>query len=434
MKNTPIPAEIVNKVVAESGIREIGKASIREVKRLINDIEAASGEKFVRMEMGIPGLPACKLGVDAQIKALQNGVAAIYPDIDGTPELKNEASRFVKKFIDLDVDPACCIPTVGSMMGGMAGFMTFVRAHKERDTTLFIDPGFPVQKQQHRVMGLKYETFDVYNFRGTKLRDKLESYLKKGNIHTIMYSNPNNPSWVCLTEEELQIIGEMANKYDVFVFEDLAYFGMDFRRDISQPGVFQPSVGKYTDNYALLISGSKAFSYAGERIALLVLSNKLYNSEFSDLVPYFGTPKLGRAIIYGTVYAISSGTSHSAQYALAAILKACNDGTYNYLDDVKEYAEKAAIMKKMFTDNGFVIVYDKDGDMPLADGFYFTLAYPGMSGEELLKEFLYYGVSAIALSITGSERTEGLRACVSLVNRNQFPALEERLKAFKANH
>lgn len=434
MRNTPIPAEIVDKVVAQSGIKEIGKASIREVKRLINDIENASGEKFVRMEMGIPGLPACKLGVDAQIKALQNGVAAIYPDIDGTPELKNEAARFVKKFIDLDVDSANCIPTVGSMMGGMAGFMTFVRAHKERDTTLFIDPGFPVQKQQHRVMGLKYETFDVYNFRGAKLRDKLESYLKKGNIHTIMYSNPNNPSWVCLTDEELQIIGDLANKYDVFVFEDLAYFGMDFRRDISQPGVFQPSVGKYTDNYALLISGSKAFSYAGERIALLILSNKLYNSEFPDLVPYFGTPKLGRAIIYGTVYAISSGTSHSAQYALTAILKACNDGTYNYLDDVKEYAEKAAIMKKLFTDNGFIIVYDKDGDKDLADGFYFTLAYPGMDGEQLLKEFLYYGISAIALAITGSERTEGLRACVSLVNRNQFPALEERLKAFKANH
>lgn len=434
MRNTPIPAEIVDKVVAQSGIKEIGKASIREIKRLINDIENASGEKFVRMEMGIPGLPACKLGVDAQIKALQNGVAAIYPDIDGTPELKNEAARFVKKFIDLDVDSSNCIPTVGSMMGGMAGFMTFVRAHKERDTTLFIDPGFPVQKQQHRVMGLKYETFDVYNFRGAKLRDKLESYLKKGNIHTIMYSNPNNPSWVCLTDEELQIIGDLANKYDVFVFEDLAYFGMDFRRDISQPGVFQPSVGKYTDNYALLISGSKAFSYAGERIALLILSNKLYNSEFPDLVPYFGTPKLGRAIIYGTVYAISSGTSHSAQYALTAILKACNDGTYNYLDDVKEYAEKAAIMKKLFTDNGFIIVYDKDGDKDLADGFYFTLAYPGMDGEQLLKEFLYYGISAIALAITGSERTEGLRACVSLVNRNQFPALEERLKAFKANH
>ena len=38
-KNTPIPAEIVDKVVANSGIKEVGKASIREIKRLINDIE-----------------------------------------------------------------------------------------------------------------------------------------------------------------------------------------------------------------------------------------------------------------------------------------------------------------------------------------------------------------------------------------------------------
>ena len=177
MKKTPIPAEIVDKIVAESGIKEVGRASIREVKRLINDIENASGEKFVRMEMGIPGLPACKIGVDAQIKALQDGVAAIYPDIDGTPELKAEAARFVKTFIDLDVDPAGCIPTVGSMMGGMAGFMTFVRARKERDTTLFIDPGFPVQKQQHRVMGLKYETFDVYNYRGAKPQQSIMDLL-----------------------------------------------------------------------------------------------------------------------------------------------------------------------------------------------------------------------------------------------------------------
>jgi len=436
VKNTPIPYDIVNKILDESSIKKIETASIREVKKLINDIEKVSGEKFIRMEMGIPGLPACQIGIEAQIKALKNGVAAVYPDIEGIPELKTEMAKFVKNFIDLDVSPSSCIPTVGSMMGGMAGFMTFGRARKERDTTLFIDPGFPVQKQQHRVLGLKFETFDVYNYRQEKLKEKLESYLKKGNIHTIIYSNPNNPSWICLTEQELQIIGELSNKYDVFIFEDLAYFGMDFRNDISVPGQppFQPSVGKYTDNYALLISSSKAFSYAGERMGVLVLSDKLCESRYPDLIPYFGTDHLGRAIIYGAVYAISSGTSHSAQYALAAILKACNEGSYNYLDDVKEYAEKAAIMKKMFTDNGFKIVYDKDDSKPLADGFYFTISYPGMDGEELLKELLYYGISAISLVITGSEHTEGLRACVSLVNRNQFPVLKNRLEIFHENH
>jgi len=197
---------------------------------------------------------------------------------------------------------------------------------------------------------------------------------------------------------------------------------------------FQPTVGKYTQNYALLISSSKLFSYAGERIGLLVLSDHLYNKEFPDLVPFFGTPKLGRAVIYGTVYAISSGTSHSAQYGLAAILKACNDGAYNFLTDVKIYAEKANIMKRLFLENGFQLVYDKDEDQPLADGFYFTVCYPELSGEELLREFLYYGVSAISLAITGSERTEGLRACTSLIKMEQMPILEERLRCFRENH
>lgn len=436
MKNTPIQKEIVEKNLQLSGIKNVGTASIREIKKLINLIENESGESFVRMEMGIPGIPACQLGIDAQIAALQNGCASIYPDIDGTPELKAEMSKFIKNFLDLEIAPSGCIPTVGSMMGGMAAFVTFARTNKAKDTTLFIDPGFPVQKQQHRVMGLKYETFDVYNFRGNLLEDKLRSILEKGNIHSLVYSNPNNPSWICFTEKELQIIGKLADEFDVIVIEDLAYFGMDFRQNISTPGVapYQPTVGKYTQNYALLISSSKAFSYAGERIGMLVLSDHLYQRSYPDLEPFFGTNLLGRAIVYGTVYAISSGTSHSAQYALTAILKACNEGQYNFIDEVINYGKRACKMKEMFLENGFYLVYDKDEDQPLADGFYFTIAYPGMSGEQLLEEFLYYGISAISLAITGSERTEGLRACVSLVRDEQLPTLKERLEIFNANH
>jgi hypothetical protein len=97
------------------------------------------------------------------------------------------------------------------------------------------------------------------------------------------------------------------------------------------------------------------------------------------------------------------------------------------------YGEKAAVMKKLFLDNGFKLVYEKDEDKPLADGFYFTIYYPGMTGEELLKEFLYYGISAISLAITGSDH-EGLRACVSLIQPSQFPALQQRLELFRENH
>ncbi len=436
MTNTPINYEIVKSKIEEMNLPNVGKATIRELKRLVDNIEKATGDKFVRMEMGVPGLPPSQIGVEAEIEALKNGVAAIYPDIDGVPILKTEISRFVKLFLDVDVDEANCIPTVGSMQGSFACFMTLNRMYKEKDTTLFIDPGFPVHKQQCKILGVKVESFDVYNYRGDKLKDKLESYFKKGNISSILYSNPNNPSWVCFTDKELKIIAELADKYNVVIMEDLAYFCMDFRKDYSKPGKspFQPSVAKYTDNYILFISSSKAFSYAGQRIGMMVISNKLFYTKAPDLKQYYSSDIFGRAMIFGTVYALSSGTSHSAQYALAAILKAANDGKYNFIEEVKEYGEKAHIMKKLFTDNGFKIVYDKDENQPLADGFYFTFSYPGMTGEQLLEKLLYYGISAISLTITGSEHTEGLRACVSLVYRNQFGDLEKRLKAFHLNH
>ena len=86
-------------------------------------------------------------------------------------------------------------------------------------------------------------------------------------------------------------------------------------------------------------------------------------------------------------------------------------------------------LKKIFADNGFHIVYDKDIDQEIGDGFYFTVGYDGLTGGELMYELLFYGVSAICLNTTGSLQ-EGLRVCTSFIQENQFDVLDERLKAF----
>lgn len=436
MEKIPFSTETINKLAAESGIPKIGNASIREIVALVNRIEKASGVEFIRMEMGVPGLNPPALGTEAEINALKQGIASIYPAIEGVPELKKETSRFIKLFLDVDVNPEGCIPTCGSMQGSFACFLTVNRTDRNREGTLFIDPGFPVHKQQIHVLGHDFYSFDIYNYRGDKLKEKLESFLKTGKISSILYSNPNNPSWICLTEDELETIGTLATQYNAIVLEDLAYFGMDFRSDISTPGQppFQPTVAKYTDNYILLISSSKVFSYAGQRTAIMAVSNVLFKSRYPDLMRYFTTDELGHSIIYGALYALSAGTAHSSQLALAAMFKAACDGTYNFIAPIREYGEKARIMKKSFTDNGFHIVYDTDMDAPIADGFYFTISYSGFSGKALLEELIRYGISAITLDITGSARPEGLRACVSLVRKEQLPVLEERLRLFRRHH
>lgn len=435
MQHNLIDKQLVDSTMAQCGANNLDNASIRDIVKIANLLEKATGEKFIRMEMGVPGLPPSQIGTKAEIEALKQGVAQFYPMLEGLPALSQEASRFVKNFMDIDINPGSIIPTVGSMQASYTAFMAVTECKKGQDTMLFIDPGFPVQKTQMEVIGKPYITFDIYEYRGKKLETKLREYLDKGNIAGIVYSNPNNPSWVCLTEEELQIIGKLATEYDIIVLEDLAYFAMDFRKDLSHPGEapFQPTVAKYTDNYIFMISSSKLFSYAGQRLGLLCVSDSLFKREYPHLQERFHSAQLGYTLTYKLIYTFTSGTAHSPQYAVAAILKAANEGTLNILADVREYGLRAKTMKKLYTDAGFKVVYDKDGDEPVADGFYFTIMYPGMTGAELAHELLYYGISSITLKGCGSSR-EGLRACVSQISMDQMEPLKERIERFRKDH
>ncbi len=430
-----INKELVDSLFARFGEQEITRLSIREVGKLVAQIEEKSGEEFIHMEMGVPGLPAAAIAVKAEKEALDKGLANSYPNIEGIPEVKTEIARFAKNFINIDVNPVNCVPSVGGMQGSFASLFAAARTNPDKPYTLFIDPGFPVNKSQLQLLGLPFKSFDILNFRGEKLRDKLESFLSEGNVCSICYSSPNNPSWICFSEDELRIIGDLATKYDVIVVEDLAYFAMDFRQNYGIPGQppYQPTVAHYTENYILLLSASKIFSYAGQRIGMYIISEKLRSRRYPNLKKYFTADELGHFISYGILYATTAGTSHSAQYALAAMLKAANNGEVNFVDELHLYGEKAKLMKALFLKYGFYFVYT-DELRELADGFYFTIAYPGMTSAELMKEFLYYGISAISLTITGSENQNGLRACVSFVRMNQMKDLEERLSSFSANH
>ena len=323
-----------------------------------------------------------------------------------------------------------------SVAGSLGSFIACTQRIPGKDKVLFIDPGFPIQKSQLRIIGVEWEEFDIYHYRGQALREKLESFLSKGDIAAIIYSNPNNPAWICLEEEELQIIGELATRYDVIVMEDLAYFCMDFRRDMGHPfePPYPPTVARYTDNYILMLSSSKIFSYAGQRMALACISDKLFDRQFPALAErYKDAGVFGPTLIASILYMITSGCTASTQYAYAEMLRLSTEGKINFVEDTREYARRAERMKKIFTDNGFHIVYDYDATQVVGDGFFFTIGYGNMTGGELLRELLYYGVSSISLSTTGSEQ-EGVRACTSRMRDELYPVMEERMRAFHEDH
>ena len=428
--------ELVEKAVRDLHVADLSKATIGEVLLVAQYLEKETGIPFIRMDQGSPGLPVNRYGVEAEKAALDRGVGSQYPAAAGVPELKREASRFVKAFMDIDVSARSCVPTVGSVAGSFGSFIACTQRIPGKDKVLFIDPGFPIQKSQLRIIGVQWKEFDIYSYRGESLRDKLEEMLADGDVAAIVYSNPNNPAWICLEEDELKIIGEMADRYDVVVMEDLAYFCMDYRRDMGHPfqPPYPPTVARYTDNYILMLSASKIFSYAGQRIAMVCISDALFEKVYPAMAQrYKDSGVFGETMIASILYMITSGCTASTQYAYAEMLRLSTEGQLNFVEDTREYAVRAEKMKKIFTDNGFHIVYDSDVSQKVGDGFFFTIGYGDMDGGELLRELLYYGVSSISLALTGSGQ-KGVRACTSRMREDLYPVLEERMKAFRQDH
>lgn len=428
--------ELVEEARIQNHVADLSTATIGEVLLVAQYLEQKTGIPFIRMDQGSPGLPVNHYGVEAEKAALDRGVGSQYPAAAGITELKEAAHEFVKAFINIDISARACVPTTGSVAGSFGSFIACTQRIKGKNKVLFIDPGFPIQKSQLRVLGVEWKEFDIFNYRGEKLKDRLEEELKDGDVAAIVYSNPNNPAWICLDEIELKIIGDLATQYDAVVLEDLAYFCMDYRKDLGHPyqPPYVPTVSRYTDNYILMLSSSKIFSYAGQRMALICISDNLFDRHYPAFEErYHDSGIFGPTLIASILYMITSGCTASTQYGYAEMLRLSCEGKINFVEDTREYERRAYKMKKIFTDNGFHVVYDHDVNQKVGDGFFFTIGYKDMSGGELLKELLYYGVSCISLSTTGSQQN-GVRGCTSRMRDELYPVMEERMRAFNKDH
>ena len=430
-----------DRLVAEAcsacNVSDLSHATIGEILLAAQYLENKTGIPFVRMDQGSPGLPVNRYGVEAEKKALDSGICSQYPAAEGLKGLKEAASRFVKAFIDVDIDPRGCVPTTGSVEGTFAAFIACTQRIPGKNKVLFIDPGFPIQKSQLRILGIEWRNFDIYSWRGAaRLRSRLEEELASGDIAAIIYSNPDNPAWICLEEEELEVIGELATRYDAVVLEDLAYFCMDYRKELGRPfePPYLPTVARYTDNYILLLSASKIFSYAGQRIAMMCISDGLFNRRYPALAErYCDSGVFGVTLTASILYMITSGCTYSTQFGYMEMLNLSCEGVIDFVGDTREYAARTRRIKEIMLRHGFHVVYDKDIAQPVGDGFFFTVGYEGLSGDELVVELMHYGVSCISLSTTGSLQ-QGVRGCSSRMREDLYPLLEERMAEFEKDH
>jgi aspartate/methionine/tyrosine aminotransferase len=146
--------ELVAEACRVNNIADLSTATIGEILLAAQYLERKTGIPFIRMDQGSPGLPVNRFGVEAEKRALDEGVGSQYPAAAGVPELKEAASEFIRAFIDVTVSPRGCVPTTGSVAASFGSFIACTQRIPGKDKVLFIDPGFPIQKSQLRVLGI----------------------------------------------------------------------------------------------------------------------------------------------------------------------------------------------------------------------------------------------------------------------------------------
>ena len=115
----PLDSDFLKKCLNDWEV-DLTHVSIRELNRLVDELSAHFEVEFLRFEFGVPGLPPNKIGPEEEIRILQHSprIPSIYPPFDGIPRLKVAGANFIKKFLDIDVPPKSCVPTVGAMHSG----------------------------------------------------------------------------------------------------------------------------------------------------------------------------------------------------------------------------------------------------------------------------------------------------------------------------
>ncbi len=426
-KNNANDRKKIDCIIKSTGL-DYDEFSIEEFWSAIEHLERTLNFQYIRMDFGVPGLTPPETSLSAHQQTFQHGqIPQQYPPYSGVPQLTAAMAEFIGNRLNTKISSRNIFVTCGATQALFVAQAVAAKLKAKANSVAFLTPNYPPMCTQARFLGMEISTIEVDYRKGVSLIGAIRTVFETGKVAAFCWASPSNPSWRVLNDEELLGIANLCKEFNVIPIEDLTYIGMiDSTNNVKQ--VCLPSIARYADDYLLVLSTSKMLSYAGERIGFLVGSDSLLDKKSNSLKAAFEVNSVRRAcgsLIFNT----TGGAPHSAQYAVTSIIKAINRGDYDLDKALSIYLKRAKKLKQLLNKHGFYLIYSQNNDEDL-NGFYVSFAYPGLSEMELLQELLYLGVTVLPLSIFGSQRRDGVRACVGRLSEDKLDILEERLVKF----
>ena len=225
-----------------------------------------AGKKVYHLNIGQPDIetPACFMNA---IKAFDEKVIA-YAESGGVTLLQDSISDYFKQY-GMDYGRENIIVTNG---GSEALSMIFISILNPKDEVLIPEPFYTnyhtfATMADGVVVPVTTTPEEGYHYADVA---KIEAAITP-NTKAICCISPGNPTGNVLTLEEMKLIGEIAERHDLWIIADEVYreFAYD-NRDLTSFGMIK----ELEDRVVIVDSISKRFSACGARIGCIVTKNR----------------------------------------------------------------------------------------------------------------------------------------------------------------
>jgi aspartate aminotransferase len=223
------------------------------------------GKKVYELNIGQPDIPT----PDPFLRGIREAKIEVlgYAPSPGIPEAIQAVQAYYAE-LGFDLSPQEILITIG---GSEAITFALMITCDPGDRVVVPEPFYPNYLGYARLATVEITPLTTYRAEGFHLppRREVEKHLIPGT-KAILLSNPGNPTGVVYTAQELEMLVDLALKYDLFLIVDEVY------REFVYEGRHRSilSFPEVADRAIVVDSISKRLSACGARIGMLVSRNK----------------------------------------------------------------------------------------------------------------------------------------------------------------
>ncbi len=238
------------------------------IRKLVPYAEEAKrkGRRIYHLNIGQPDIPTPRVAMDA----IRNNPLKVveYSHSAGNETYRKKLSQYYRD-IDINVDHTEIIITAGGSEAILFGLMSCLNPG---DEVIVPEPFYANYNGFTVTAGVKIVPVTSYIDSGFALPPVAElEKLINPKTRGIIICNPNNPTGYLYSQEEIEQLGEIVKKHDLYLFSDEVYREFCYD-DLTHFSVMHLKGAE--ENTVLIDSVSKRYSACGVRIGALVSKNK----------------------------------------------------------------------------------------------------------------------------------------------------------------